>query len=194
MDCFSNHPDTIKLYMTLEEDDKETGIIEPSKTPEIKSIGGRIQLRQFTQEDAREIFELIDRNRDHLSQFGDDTAQKYPTYESVLESIVNPKKPKRLRFAIRTRGTGEFLGSINLTPDEDNPERGEVGYYMGSQHQGKGFATEAVNMLCGFAFEEKGYRELYAKVHSDNKASQKVLIKTGFIQTGTKDGDLIFLR
>lgn len=180
--------------MTLEEKNQETGIIGPSKPLEIKSTGERIQLRQFTPADAREIFELIDGNRDHLSQLGDETAQKYPTYESVLESIVKPKNPKRLRFAIRTTDEGEFLGNINLTPDEDNPQRGEVGYYMGSEYQGKGFSTEAVNMLCDFAFGELKYKELYAKVHSDNKASQRVLTKTRFVQTGARGDDLIFSR
>ncbi len=180
--------------MSLEESNQEGGLVSPSKALEIKSLGKRIVLRQFTPEDAKEIFELIDRNRGHLSQFGDDTSEKYPTYESVLASIVRPKNPKRLRFAIRTAGTGGFLGSINLTPDEDNPQRGEVGYYMGSEHQGKGLATEATKMLCDDAFGELGYTELYAKIHPENKASQKVVIKTGFTQTGTVEEDLLFSR
>lgn len=180
--------------MTLEEKNQDTRTTGPPIPLEIKSIGGKIRLRQFTLADAGELFELIDRNRDHLSQFGDETAQKYPTYESVLESIVKPKIPKRKRFAIRTTDEGEFLGSINLTPDEDNPQRGEVGYYMGLEYQGKGFAIEAVNILCDFAFGELEYKELYAKVHPDNRASQRVLIKTWFIQTGARGDDLIFSR
>lgn len=99
-----------------------------------------------------------------------------------------------MRFAIRIAGTGEFLGSINLTPDKDNPHRGEMGYYMGSEYQGKGFATEAVNMLCDVAFGQLQYQEVYAKIHQDNRASQQVVKKAGFIEAGLKKGDFIFAK
>lgn len=178
----------------MEGKNQETEITTPLIPLEIKSASGRIVLWQFTPEDAREIFELIDRNRGHLSQFGDDTAQKYPTYEAVLKSILQPKNPKRLRFAIRTLEHGELVGSINLTPDADNPQRGEIGCYMGSEYQRRGFATEATRMISEFAFGELGYRELYAKVHPENVVSQRVLTKTAFVKTGLKDGDLIFSR
>ncbi len=60
----------------------------PSNNPiEIASSDGEVVLRQFTLEDAEEIFKLIDGNREHLSQFGDDTAGKYPTLDSVRESL-----------------------------------------------------------------------------------------------------------
>lgn len=139
---------------------------------EVKSKSGQISLRQFTPVIARDVFDLIDRNRDHLSQFGDETSQKYPTYESLLGSIVNPKNPKRLRFAVRDVDE-EVVGSINLTPDGDNPQKGEVGYYLGSEHRGKGFATEATRLLSEFAITQLGYSELYAKVHTGNTGSQK---------------------
>lgn len=181
--------------MNSESRNQETKPTTPQEPLEIKPVNGNIVLRQFIPDDAREIFDLIDRNRGHLSQFGDDTAQKYPTYESVLSSITNPKNPARMRFGIRkTEDGGELTGSINLTPDADNIQRGEIGYYMGSEYQDKGFGTEAVRALCQFAFGELGYVELYAKVHPDNKASQRVLIKTGFVQTGMKDADVIFSR
>lgn len=158
---------------------------------EIRSKKGRLNLRQFTPAIASDIFDLIDGNRDHLSQFGDETARKYLTYESLLESIVNPKNLKRLRFAIRN-SQGEVMGSINVTPDEDNPHKGEIGYYIGSEYQGRGFTTEAAELLTNFAMGELGYTELYAKVHPHNIASQKVLLKAGYQDAGTKDGDVLF--
>lgn len=158
---------------------------------EIRSPNGQIVLKQFTPSDARENFELIDRNRDHLSQFGDDTAKKYPTLEAVIESIQHPRNPKRLRFAIRNLDR-VFMGSVNLTLDEENSSRGEVGFYMGSEFQGRGFATEATRLLSEFAFKKLGYETLYAKVHPDNKGSQRVLAKLGYQETGEKDGDKLF--
>lgn len=114
--------------MNTKEEKAVSGEGIPTKKPlEIVSKDGQVTLRQLTLEDVEELFALIDRNRDHLSQFGDDTATKYPTVESVRESIEKPKNPKRMRFAIRNI-QGQIVGSINLTSDDDNPERGEVGY------------------------------------------------------------------
>src|SRR5437868_14428116 len=82
---------------------------------ELVSLDGEVILRQYSPADAQEGFSLIDRNRDHLSQFGDETASKYPTLESFQESILHPKNPRRLRFGIRNK-EGLLVGSINLTP------------------------------------------------------------------------------
>lgn len=62
----------------------------------VRSTG--IRLKQFIQTDSKAIFDLINKNREHLSQFGDTTAEKYQNVESVEDSILNPKNPNRLRF------------------------------------------------------------------------------------------------
>lgn len=149
-----------------------------------------MKLKEFTECDSQAIFELIEKNRDHLSQFGDTTSEKYKTVESVKESISNPKNPDRLRFGIWDNGV--LVGSVNLTPDDDDKTKGEIGYYLGSEFTGKGYMIKAVTTLSEFAFKNLGYKKIYGKVHKDNIGSQKVLIKSGFIDGGSVDGDLIF--
>ena len=116
---------------------------QKQKPLEIKSIDGTITLRQYTLKDSKEAFALINRNRMHLSQFGDRTAAKYPTLESFEESIKNNQNVDRLRFGIWD-AEGVLVGSINLTPDGDNPKRGEIGYYLGGELQNRGYMTKAV--------------------------------------------------
>ena len=154
----------------------------PQSPIEIKSSDGEVVLRQFTVKDSQEIFELIDRNRTHLSQFGDDTAGKYPTLETVQESIEHPKNPKRLRFAIRNR-QGQFAGSINITPDEKKPETAEIGYYLGSEFQKKGHAGRAVEILTAYGFDILDYKTIYGDVAQGNTASINVLLRAGFKET-----------
>lgn len=142
-----------------------------------------ITLRQFTINDAPHIFVLINNNRKHFEQFVDTTSKKYPTLKSVEESILHPKNEDRLRFGIWD-SQNQFLGSINLTPDEDNEKRGEIGYYLSPNHTGKGHMLNSLLTLSTYAFTKRGYEELYGKVHEDNIASQKVLMKAGFKETG----------
>jgi len=171
--------------MSPDRSENQTAQLALQGTIELKSPSGRIILQQFTPSDAKDIFDLINRNRAHLSQHGDQTAQKYQTVSDVLKSIAHPTNPSKLRFAIRT-ADGILVGSINLTPDSDNPHRGEVGYYLGAEGTGQGYATEAVKTLCAYAFETLGYEELYAKVVHANGPSARVLLRAGWRTSGVR--------
>jgi RimJ/RimL family protein N-acetyltransferase len=126
-------------------------------------------------------FDLISRNRDHLSQFGDVTSRNYTTYEQMLNSIILPRNPFRLRFGIRN-AEGTYVGSINLTPTVENREIGEIGYYIGREFEGQGYTTAAVNALTDYAFENLGYQELFGSVVDGNDGSLRVLEKAGYTE------------
>lgn len=166
----------------------------PGNNPiELASSDGEVILRQFTPQDAEEIFALIDRNRDHLSQHGENTADKYPTLESVRESIENPKNPNRLRFAIRNRD-GRFIGSINLTPDEDNAKQAEVGYYLGEEFSKQGYMGRALEMVTNYGFQNLEYETIYGDVAETNIASSNVLLKAGYKETSRSNAKIRYSR
>ena len=66
-----------------------------------------------------------------------------------------------------------------------------IGYWLGAQYWGKGYATEALKQ-----FLQSFKRPLHAYVHQDNLISQRVLEKCGFMpcaQIDTEDGcELLF--
>lgn len=76
---------------------------------------------------------------------------------------------------------GKIIGSISIERKADNPNEGELGYMLLTEHWSKGFATEAVAQICGIAFHELNLDKITAKVHDPNIASIKVLEKNGFI-------------
>ncbi|MCL4353554.1 GNAT family N-acetyltransferase [Patescibacteria group bacterium] len=133
---------------------------------------------------------MIDRNREHLSQHGENTSDKYKTLGDVEESIIhpNPDKPFRLRFGI-WNDKGQFVGSINITPETDNSRKAEIGYYLGSEFTGQGYMSNAALTLSSWAFLYDGVDEIYGVVHKDNAASAKVLMKAGYTETGKEDDD-----
>lgn len=165
----------------------------PRNPIEILSSDGSIILRQFAPQDSEEIFALINRNRTHLSQFRDDTSDKYPTLEAVRESIEHPKNPKRLRFAIRNR-EGQFVGSINITPDKRHQGIAEIGYYLGSEFQRKGYMGRAVETLTNYGFNALDYKIMYGDVAEGNIASVNVLLKAGYKETGKHDGKIRYSK
>lgn len=135
-----------------------------------------VVLRQYVPQDAGAIFSLIDSSREHLSQFGEETAAKYPDVESVLVSITDNPQPNKLRFGIWRSDV--LVGSINLTPFSRGPG-GQMGYYIGAPYLRQGFATTAARACVNYALYTLWWRSLHARAHRDNRASQEVLRRAG---------------
>lgn len=142
--------------------------------------GDGLVMRPLTPEDAQDYFAAIDYDREHLSQFGDTTAAKYPTVEAVAASIEAPSNPLKLRMGLWS-DDNVFVGSENLEPIDS--ESAEVGYWIGKQHTGHHYASRGLRLLTDFAIGEVGYQTLVAKVDIRNTASQHVLTAAGYSQT-----------
>ncbi|MBX2866396.1 GNAT family N-acetyltransferase [Candidatus Kaiserbacteria bacterium] len=149
----------------------------------IETVRPGLTLKQFSEEDAAKLFSLIDQNRDHLSQFGDETSAKYPDLEMVRQSIVMPKNLDRIRYGVWMEDV--LIGSINITPLPDDPRLLEVGYWIGGAHCGRGVATTVTRTLVRTVTSApQGVTHLVAWVHEKNKASQRVLLKAGLGLSG----------
>lgn len=95
---------------------------------------------------------------------------------------------------------GEPVGSIGMHDVHEVWGRAKIGYMIDPDHWNRGYATEAVSLLCGHAFEERRLNRLQAGVFETNRASQRVLEKLGFTHEGTRrqgafvDGEYVDLR
>ena len=78
-------------------------------------------------------------------------------------------------FAITDSDAGALLGSIEVTG------AGTVGYWIAAHARGRGLATAALTLVCGWRNE----RPLRLTSHPDNLASQRVAEKAGFRRVGT---------
>ncbi len=61
----------------------------------------------------------------------------------------------------------------------------EIGYGILEEYQGQGYATEAVQAVCRWAFGLAEIKSLEAETETGNAASQRVLEKCGFRPNGT---------
>lgn len=149
----------------------------PPESIVVESVSDTVKLMQLTAADAQAYYDLIVYDPDHLRQFRDVTADKYPDVSSVRESIEHPRNPDKLRFGIWDSGV--MVGSINLTPEDD--DRAEIGYWVGKQHAGHGYAVRSTDLLVGYAFSSLGLSEVYANIVVGNEASRKSVEKSGFV-------------
>ena len=103
--------------------------------------------------------------------------------EDAEAFLAAPRDPVMPSFLIteRTEGAPRIVGSCGLGRRPSGAV--EMGYWIGRQHWGKGFATEASRALIEIAKALKLPR-LEASHFLDNPASGRVLEKLGFVATG----------
>ena len=61
----------------------------------------------------------------------------------------------------------------------------EIGYFFAPSERGKGYGTEAVQLIVDYLFLSKDLARIQAGADVRNKASQRVLEKVGFQREGT---------
>ncbi|WP_407177939.1 GNAT family N-acetyltransferase [Bradyrhizobium sp. STM 3562] len=76
------------------------------------------------------------------------------------------------------------LGMAGITWRE--PELPELGYWLGVEHWGQGFATEAARAVIDYFFEEFDSDHLFAGARVTNPSSRNVLEKCGFQWCGVE--------
>ena len=89
-----------------------------------------------------------------------------------------------MQFVMEHRASNRVVGTALLFHFEDENRRAEIGYVLGRDYWGQGFAHEGLLALVDFAFGELKLRRLEAEIDPRNKASDKVLRKLGFMQEG----------
>jgi len=88
------------------------------------------------------------------------------------------------RMVIRDGDSGALAGEIGLFQLEPATGQGMIGYDLVPYFRGQGFATRAVRLLAGWAFDTVGLARLVAGTEPGNVASQKVLQRAGFSREG----------
>ncbi|HEY6493455.1 MAG TPA: GNAT family N-acetyltransferase [Trebonia sp.] len=143
----------------------------------------RLALRQFTEDDVENLFELN----------SDPAVMRYlggkPTPREEIEDEVIPfhlasyERFDRLgTWAAETAATGEFLGWFHFRPDRGpDPDLTNVdlGYRLRRAAWKQGYATEGSRALIAMGFTELGVRRVFAHTMTVNAASRRVMEKCG---------------
>ncbi|MFE6333512.1 GNAT family N-acetyltransferase [Streptomyces sp. NPDC057806] len=88
-------------------------------------------------------------------------------------------------FYVLVAEDGAVLGRFNLYDLESGTA--ELGYRVARHVAGRGVATATVRELCRLAVARHGLRTLRAGTSRENVASQRVLIKAGFVLVDPAD-------
>ena len=87
-----------------------------------------------------------------------------------------------LVLAVELRSTGTVIGEVLLKWASDR--QGEVGFALGGDHHGRGYALEAATAMLRLGFDDLGFHRITAVCIEENVASARLLERLGMRQEG----------
>ncbi len=99
-------------------------------------------------------------------------------------SQVNESKDSCI-FAIVLLDKDKHIGNIKIGPIHQHYNFAEISYFIGDPLSwGKGYASNAISLVCKFGFEKLKLHKIQAGVVGSNISSIRALEKCGFVKEG----------
>ncbi len=147
------------------------------------------RLRPGRESDAKALMELT--NDPEVMKYYGSCGAYYKSETEALEEISwfnSLFEESGGRWVITTKESDDYIGDIGIFDFVQEHRRGEIGYKLHRDHWGKGVITEAIGVLCSWAFDTLDYNRIEALVELGNIGSKRVLMKNGFQLDGTLRG------
>lgn len=102
------------------------------------------------------------------------------TEENIREAVANFIRRTALRFLIFNKETNEFIGTTGFHNIDWDVQKLEIGYWIDTQHSGKGYMVEAIEELTRYAVEDLGMKRVEIRTEAENLKSRAIPEKIGF--------------
>jgi len=139
-------------------------------------------IRQFEIEDASRLYE------NHLEEkvkkwFPNESYADIDEARGAIEFYRDCVNNNKLPFvlAVQLKETGELIGDTGVSEVEGRANEVEIGYQISDKYCGRGYATELLNAMTEFSFEQMKAEVIYGRVVHGNGASARVLEKCEYL-------------
>jgi RimJ/RimL family protein N-acetyltransferase len=155
--------------------------VDGLKTPRLETE--RLVLRPMTEGDLGFIYAL----------FSDPETNRYSSSEDLatpeeaarmFEGYLKPGFPDHFRLAVELSETGEAVGTLGLYRYSERDRSAVLGFDLLRVNWGRGYMSEAVRALLGYAFGELGLNRVEATVDPLNVRSVRLLERLCFALEG----------
>ena len=111
-------------------------------------------------------------------------------FKEITRELLTEQTNRDVYMHIIRDSQGIMVGRINLSVLGKDRKTAELGYRIGENVTNLGYASEAVKLVLEKAFTTYGFNRIIAGTATDNLASQRVLLKNGFIFSRVIENDL----
>jgi ribosomal-protein-alanine N-acetyltransferase len=145
------------------------------------------RIRPAVPGDAAVLCALYTAQREFLAPFEPLRAETFFTEVTQRVRLTEIAERRRMGagYSWLILDAGVVAGMISLSNVVRGPfQSANVGYFVAREHNGRGLATAAVNLVVDEAFSVAGLHRVEAGTLVDNAGSRRVLTKAGFEQFG----------
>lgn len=148
-----------------------------------------IYIRLMTLNDTDNLLQLEKSNKDFFEKYSVDRPADYFTKDVqrdlINKSVEKASQDSEYNFGIFKIDNDELIGTIAIFHILRGPKQSaSVGYSVSQKHNGKGYTTEAVNLVVDYAFNTLLLHRIEAGAMPHNIGSIRVLEKAGFQKEG----------
>lgn len=157
------------------------------------SVSADLELCEVRLEDAEDVFQTIDTQRDYLGCWLPFVAltDTVDFSRSFIQSILDtPYELREHTFTIRYQG--RFAGLVGFRDTDRGNRKTEIGYWLSEPFQKRGIVTQSVRALMRFAFEDLGMNRIQIRCAVGNAPSRQVPIRLGFTLEGIERAGELF--
>jgi len=148
-------------------------------------IDGRTELRSLTLDHTEQLFELVYRNRAHISEWMFWVREDYSLADTRQHiAFALEKSAANDGFEAGIWQDDQLAGCIRYNYVDWAHRNTEVGYWLGAAFQGRGLATRAARAMTDYAFKTLGLNRVEIRCMSENVRSRHVPERLGFTQEG----------
>jgi len=147
-----------------------------------------VLLRPLTLRDAPAVWEAIEESRERLEPWLPwvSTVQTLDDERAVIVKLRNRwRLRKGLAVGIFDRTTGRYLGGSGLHRINWDLRIFEIGYFIRTSAEGRGYVAETVQLLTRCAFDRLQANRVEIYVDPRNVRSARVPERLGFVLEGT---------
>jgi ribosomal-protein-alanine N-acetyltransferase len=148
----------------------------------MRLTGDRVHLREFDRADLDAVHAYA--SDPDVVRYMDWGPNATADSQAFLDDAIALPPTARDRYPLAIEVDGQLIGGAELRVVSAANRRGEIGYVLGRPWWGRGYATEAAELLTRFGFGELGLHKVAATCHPDNIGSARVLTKIGMAPEG----------
>lgn len=163
-------------------------ILDPDRLPILETE--RLRLTPLAAADAGRLFPIM--GDPEVMAYWDLAEVDDPDIVAAIvqAQVADMAAGRAIYWSMRTLADGVFLGSCDLSEIDGWNRRAEVGFMLGRDAWGQGYALEAMRSVVAFA-AAAGLRKLAARTHLGNLRSEALLEKLGFVKEGLLRGHIL---
>ncbi|WP_454388481.1 GNAT family N-acetyltransferase [Streptococcus sp. Marseille-Q8145] len=152
-----------------------------------------ISLELLSEENSIDVYAFEKENREYFERNLPPRPANYfdsEGFKEITRELLTEQENHDVYMHLIRDSQGRMVGRINLSVLGSDRKTAELGYRIGENVTNLGYASEAVKLVLEKAFITYGFNRIIAGTATDNLASQRVLLKNGFIFSRMIENDL----